>query len=249
MRLLSLIVFSALFTQNGFAQNSGELDAVSSGQAWYEVNFTHAVNRLVLQCDLQMSNINDTNHQYNLNEHLGQLGARGWVHYYVTPRVKLSASVGFWDNINVQEVGQSASFEIRPAVQAQHLFNTKRFTLYNRVRFENRFVHHDETNDFTYTPRIRYMPKVFVPLNSKSIRKKTWYLIALDEIFLNVSQGRPVDQNRATLGLGYCFTDDIVLETCYTYQSNYKTNAPYEITHALGITLSINNIMKVLKVQ
>lgn len=246
MRLLSVIVFSAL-THSVFAQNSGELDAVSNGQAWYEVNFTHAVNRLVLQGDLQMSNINDTSHQYNLNKHLGQLGARASLHYYITPRIKISASIGFWDNIEVPEVGQTASYEIRPAVQAQHLFNTPKLTLYNRVRFENRFVNHKQTNEFTYTPRLRYMPKVFVPLNSKSIRKKTCYLIAFDEIFLNVAQGRLVDQNRATLGLGYCFSDDIVLETCYTYQSNYKTNAPYERTHALGITLSINNILKVLK--
>ncbi len=249
MRLSSFFVFSLFLTHSVFAQNSGELDAISTGQAWYEVNLTHAVNRLVFQADLQMSNTNDSNNQYHLNKHVAQYGARGWIHYYITPRIKLSASLGFWNNVEVAEVGQPATYEIRPSVQAQHLYNTRRFTLYNRLRFENRFVHHNQTNEFKYTPRLRYMPKVFVPLNSKSIRKKTCYLIASDEIFLNLGQGRLVDQNRANLGLGYCFTDDIVIEACYTYQSNFKTNAPYEITNALSLTLSINNFLKVMKAR
>lgn len=244
MRYCLFIFFLFLTHLSVFAQSGGEEITNSSAHLWNEIDLTHAYKKVVVEVDLFMSYSNDSNHQYQIRKHFFEFGAMGWAHYYLTPRIKLSAGISYWQNMDVPEISQTPSKEFRPNFQAQHFIVRKQFTVFNRLRLENRFVENSITKKNDFSTRLRYMPKVFVALNSKSIRKKTVYFIASDEIVMTIAKGYLIDQNRATIGLGYCFTNDIVIEACYTNQQNFKDDAPKQIIHAFGLTLSINNIMR-----
>ena len=87
----------------------------------------------------------------------------------------------------------------------------KSFYLLNRFRIEERFL----TND--YKTRFRYLLSVNKPLNKKAMEKNAVYLSAYDEIFLNFQ--KPVfDQNRLYGGVGYCFNNNLRVETGYMAQ-------------------------------
>lgn len=244
MRYWLAIIFSILIHQAVYAQSGGGEITNSSAHLWNELDLTHAYKKVVVEGDLFMSHSNDSNNRYQIRKHFFEFGAMGWAHYYLTPRMKLSAGISYWQNLDVPEISQTPTKEFRPNFQAQHFIVRKQFTVFNRLRLENRFVENSITKKNTFTNRLRYMPKVFVALNSKSIRKKTVYFIASDEIVMTLGNSYLIDQNRATIGFGYCFTNDIVLEACYTNQYNLKEDAPREIINAFGLTLSVNNIMR-----
>jgi hypothetical protein len=243
-----LILFLLLLSYFGvLAQSDNESNAVTSGQQWYEFNCSQAFKKVVLQADFQLSTSNDPDHTLNINKHLTQYGVRGWGHYYLTPRIKLSAALGYWHNFEIGEIKQSASRELRPTFQFQYFFVKRKFTIYNRLRLETRFVDPVNAKGIDYSTRVRYMPKFIYTINSNVIRRKSLYLICFDEVFMTLNRHDIIDRNRMNLGLGYCFTDDVILEVVYTNQQSYLNQSKTEITNALGLTLSINNIGKYLR--
>jgi hypothetical protein len=91
-----------------------------------------------------------------------------------------------------------------------------RFFIQHRYRLEERFL----PNDFKM--RFRYFLGLNVPVNSKKMTAKTFYLSAYDEIFLNMSS--PVfDRNRLYGALGYVVNKDIKIELGFMSQMLEKT--------------------------
>src|ERR1043165_3545502 len=75
-----------------------------------------------------------------------------------------------------------------------------------------------EVSGWNYLNRLRYMGRVAVPLNRKTIENKTLYAALFDEVFVgfgkNVRQN-VFDQNRVCLTLGYQFNSMFRLEAGY----------------------------------
>lgn len=230
-----------------FAQRDGTSDAVSSGQLWNELNLTHAYSKFVFQGDLLLNNSNDSTGRARISKHIVNWGLRGWAQYYITPRIKLGAILYYQYNTTVPEVSQQQSSEYHQSFFAQHFVLRKRITIYNRLRFDNKFAENVSTHSYDYSARLRYMPKVVLSLNSAVIRKKSVYFLASDEVFMPFGKGPAFNMNLFTTGFGYCFTSDIIFELTYTNQYKKRTNLPSEVTNALGLTLSVNNFLTLLR--
>ena len=84
-------------------------------------------------------------------------------------------------------------------------------SLQHRFRFEQRFVEDD------YLMRFRYFLAANIPLNSKEMGDKTWYLSAYNEIFLN-TEDEVFDRNRLYGGLGYKLNPGLRFEVGYMNQ-------------------------------
>lgn len=98
----------------------------------------------------------------------------------------------------------------------------------HRVRLEQRWLGkinqkapEKDVTGWAYMNRLRYMGRVAVPLNKKSITHRTLYAAVFDEIFIgfgkNVGQN-VFDQNRVCVTLGYQFNKMLRLEAGYLNQ-------------------------------
>lgn len=238
--LFLLCAFTNAFLIN--AQNEGGYNTLTKGQSLNEVDFTHAIStKVVTELDIQWNLSNDTLNRANIWNHTTQVGGRGWLHWYLHPRVKLSYGFGYWKNMDVPEARQYDYNDFRSTVQLIYLVVAPRITLSHRLRFEDRFVQNQEHTDYDHSWRLWYGPKLTYCLNSKVIRKKTVYLILSDEVFVIPKTGYWIDQNRFVTGAGYSFTSDLLLELTYSRQRRLNIGAD-EITNAIGLTLTINNV-------
>lgn len=102
------------------------------------------------------------------------------------------------------------------------------FYLKHRFRYEQRWV---EDQDFR--TRYRYNLFITVPLNSKSIDRKTLYLSLYNELFINgqrdIGQGRTVelfDRNRTYGALGYAIRKNLAVQFGLMHQvtDSYSKN-------------------------
>ncbi|WP_031427969.1 DUF2490 domain-containing protein [Flavimarina sp. Hel_I_48] len=96
----------------------------------------------------------------------------------------------------------------------------------HRFRLEERFV---EDQDFR--TRFRYMVSARLPLNQKTLTKDAFFLVALNEVFINgqkdIGNDRNVtlfDRNWLAGGIGYAFTDKLRLEATYMRESTESRN-------------------------
>ena len=84
-------------------------------------------------------------------------------------------------------------------------------SLNHRYRFEQRFVESD------FKMRFRYFLGLNVPLYAKDAAKKSYYISAYNEIFLN-TETSIFDRNRLYGGLGYHINKNIRIEAGYMNQ-------------------------------
>ena len=241
----SLALFVVLISFSAVAQKSTEHYA----QFWNEIQLTRALKgKWSLEFNFGNTWTSKAN-ESNLFYKKSQLYAREWVHYYASPRWKLSLFVAYYFNKNVPEITQTKNSEVRFALQAIYFFHKIDYTLSTRVRLEDRSI---ENNDgyMESVFRFRWQGKIVVPFNNKVIRAGTIYGLASDEVFFktesNVSGPTIFDRNRFTIGAGYSFTDDIVAEL--TYANEYlprPTNN--QIVNAAQITVGFNNLFAHLK--
>ncbi len=87
-----------------------------------------------------------------------------------------------------------------------------RVFLQHRYRAEQRFI---EDNPIKW--RFRYFLGINVPINSKTLIPKTFYLSGYDEIFLN-TQKNIFDRNRLYDALGYVLNDKVKIEIGFMAQ-------------------------------
>lgn len=218
-------------------------------QYWGEMQFNRTINeKWSTELDLATS-YSSTASSPNIFEKNTQRSFRGWGHYYLSPRWKLSSFIGYFSNKDVPEIGQFESPEWRFALQAIYYFHKTGYTLSTRMRTELR---HMKNEDDTYENVIRYRQQIkyIQPINSKFLRKGVIYAIASDEIFLKsetkVTGLSFFDRNRLNIGAGYLFTDDIQVEITYANEYLPRDNNN-QIVNAASLTITFNNLFKNLE--
>lgn len=208
--LLFVLVYNVGFTQ---------VDESQTG-AWYMYFFSHQFK------DSQWGFQGDF--QYRDWQGLGdmeQLLLRSGITY--SPKnagVKFTLGYG---NVTSGQYGESDDTSGESRIYQEALIPQKlgnRFYLTHRFRYEQRFV---ENQDF----RTRYRYNLFlnVPLNSKELSPKAFYLALYNELFINgqidIGDGREVqlfDRNRTYLGIGYVLNPKIRFQFGWM---NQKTDA------------------------
>ena len=119
-----------------------------------------------------------------------------------------------YDEVNTFK---ATRFESR--VYQQYLYKHKLSDVYvnHRVRLEQRFF----PNEFGL--RGRYFVALQKSLKGKVISKKSSYISAYNELFLDIKHSR-FDRNRLYLGLGYGISEHIRIETGYMIQAQKNIN-------------------------
>lgn len=219
------------------------------GQSWNEIQFTTAINeKWSTEVDIG-STYSSTATNSNLFEQNIQKSLRGWGHYYLTPRWKLSSFIAFYDNKDVPEIGQFKSPEWRYALQGIYYFHKTGYTLSTRMRFELRHMRNGD-DDYENVIRYRQQIKYIKPLNSKVLRQGVVYALVSDELYFKsetkVTGLSFFDRNRLIVGAGYLFTEDVQVELTYAneYLPRDKEN---QIVNAASLTITFNNLFRNLK--
>ncbi|TAE03882.1 MAG: DUF2490 domain-containing protein, partial [Bacteroidetes bacterium] len=119
--------------------------------------------------------------------------------------------------------GQKVDYnEHRPWQQLQWTQDYVGFRTMQWLRFEQRFrekiVNDEFSGQYNFNYRLRYNLALSVPLNSKKIQHKTWFLFANNEIFINFGQNivyNYFDQNRLFAGISYQFAPHANIQIGY----------------------------------
>ncbi|OXG08696.1 uncharacterized protein DUF2490 [Flavobacterium araucananum] len=219
------------------------------GQAWNEIQFSRTINeKWSTELDLA-SSFSSTATSSNIFQQNIQKSFRGWGHYYLSPRWKLSSSIAYYDNKDVPEIGQFKSPEWRFSLQGIYYFHKIGYTLSTRMRLELRHMKNGE-DDYENVLRYRQQIKFIKPINSKVLREDVFYVVASDELFFK--SGTKVtglsffDRNRFNAGAGYLFTDDIQAEITYANEFLPRDEGN-QVVNAAAITITFNNLFKNLE--
>lgn len=237
---LSSILVIFLITSMNYAQTT------TYNQFWNEVQFNRTINEK-WSAELNFaSSYSSTESSPNIFHQNTQRSIRGWGHYYLSPRWKLSSFLAYYNNKDVPEIGQFESPEWRFALQGIYYFHKTGYTLSTRMRIELRHMK-NEQDDFEDVLRYRQQIKYLQPINSKILREGVVYAVASDELFFKsgtkVTGQSFFDRNRLNIGAGYLFTDDIQLEI--TYANEYlPRNDANQVVNAASLTLTFNNLFK-----
>ncbi len=222
-----------------FAQTQTE------NQYWNSFQFTQSIKgKFVSEVNLDQTFTSGTQ-QTNPFYRNSQLTFGAWIHYYATPRWKLSFFLAYFYNREVPEISQDFSPEIRTAVQGIYYIKKLRYTLTSRTCLEDRSIENNE-GYFEVVYRLREMIKLMYPINGKQIRAGILYGIASDELFVktrsSVTGDDFFDRNRLTLGLGYSITDNFQIEVAYA--NEYLPRTPNDkVFNAISTTVVFNNLI------
>jgi hypothetical protein len=218
-------------------------------QFWDEIQFTAALKgKWALEFNFGNTWTSKAN-ESSLFYTKSQLYVREWVHYYASPRWKLSMFIAYFYNKDVPEITQTKNSEIRWALQAIYFFHKIGYTLTTRVRVEDRSIQNNDGYLETVF-RFRWQGKLVVPFNSKRIRARTIYGLASDEVFFktagNVSGSTSFDRNRFIIGGGYSITDDVSVEVAYANEYLPRPSGN-EVINAAQLTIGFNNLFEHIK--
>jgi hypothetical protein len=93
----------------------------------------------------------------------------------------------------------------------------------SRIKLEHRYRIEQRWLNGIYRNRFRYRLNLFIPLNSKKIEAKTWFVSVFDEIFLNNKEPN-FERNRISAALGYQFDKKWIVQAGWVNQYNYIPN-------------------------
>jgi len=173
----------------------------------------------------------------------------GWVHYYYSPRWKLSSSLAYYYNKDVPDIGQYFSPEWRLSLQGMYYIHKTGYTLITRMRGEFRLMMNAEG---VYEDKYRYrqMIKYTKPINGKVLRKGIVYFVTSEELlFKPEAKSTGVtffDRNRFEIGGAYLLTDDLHLELTYVSDFVPRENATSHYKR-IASTATLNNPLTNLK--
>ena len=94
----------------------------------------------------------------------------------------------------------------------------------HRYRIEQRWLQNN--NNTRYMNRVRYLLRVTVPLNKKTIEKQTLFLTFYDELFIHLSK-TTFDRNRLYGAIGYQFLPNLNVQLGYLAQTVNITTKNY----------------------
>jgi hypothetical protein len=173
----------------------------------------------------------------------------GWVHYYYSPRWKLSSSLAYYYNKDVPDIGQYFSPEWRLSLQGTYYIHKTGYTLITRMRGEFRYMMNSEG---VYEDKYRYrqMIKYTKPINGKVLRKGIVYFVTSEELLFKPDAKSTgvtfFDRNRFEIGGGYLLTDDLQLELTYVNEFVPRDNVN-ELYNVISFTATFNNPLTNLK--
>ena len=173
----------------------------------------------------------------------------GWVHYYYSPRWKLSSSLAYYYNKDVPDIGQYFSPEWRLSLQGTYYIHKTGYTLFTRMRGELRYMMNAEG---VYEDKYRYrqMIKFTKPINGKVLRKGIVYFVTSEELLFKPDAKSTgvtfFDRNRFEIGGGYMLTDDLQLELTYVNEFVPRDNVN-ELYNVVSFTVTFNNPLTNLK--
>jgi hypothetical protein len=162
---------------------------------------------------------------YNTLGDLQQFLLRTGLGYNLTPQNNnILLGYGFIHGENyINQTQKKASFEHRIFQQFTTKQNILNSLLTHRYRIEQRFI---ETQ---FNVRFRYFLSLNIPLNQPELKKKTIYLSAYNEIFIQGSTSF-FDRNRLYGALGYFINDHIKLELGFMNQTtNVNSRNQFQI--------------------
>lgn len=107
--------------------------------------------------------------------------------------------------------------EIRPWQQITYKHKWGKLNIDHRLRLEQRFF---ESN---YRNRFRYRLNTILPINTKEINQKSYYLTFFNEFFFNNEVPR-FERNRMFIGVGYEFSEVITVQTGWLFQYDIGAN-------------------------
>lgn len=175
--------------------------------AWYMYfyNTTFKDSPWGIQSDLQYRN-------WNLGGDLEQLLIRtGTTYQPKNTQIKFTLGYG---NITTGVIGSSDATSGEHRIYQEALYPVKfgsRIYTNHRFRYEQRFIENQDLRS-----RYRYNLFINVPLNKKTLEKKTIYLALYNEIFVNgqraIGNNNSVeifDRNRAYAAIGYIIKNGI----------------------------------------
>lgn len=149
----------------------------------------------------------------------------------LTPEVSLSQHVDLMISAFAGSTFQSealSTFEVREMVGARfHFTPNKRIQSRLLLRFEQRNLQDQETNEWDHSTRTRIRAEGQIPLNQKSMfENKLWYALVDAEVFLVLDKDvneRFANRFRFRSGIGYRFSYGTRLEFMYTLQQSKNT--------------------------
>jgi len=181
--------------------------------------------------------------------------------FKINDRNMITAGYGFIITYPYGEQPSAYHFnEHRIWYQYLHTHSFHRMQWQHRFRFEKRFIESKKeqngefvSDEFKYRNRLRYFFRINIPLTSKSMSDKTWFLSFYEEAFIQF--GKQVDrnyfdQNRLYGAIGYRWNKDFNIQAGYLYQFIVKSGAErFEHNHTLqlGITKNFDFSRKVEK--
>jgi hypothetical protein len=240
--ILSLIILCIGFDSK--AQNQ------TYSQFSNEIQFTETIkDRWVTEFNIGQAYTSTPPYNKSMLSKASQFYLRGWVHYYLNPKWKLSYFYSFFFNVDIPEIDQKNYHEIRSAIQGIYYMHKVGYTLQSRFRIEDRHIQ-DSTKTFQAFYRLRSQIKYIKPINSKVFRKGVYYGFGAEELFFKtqaVITGKDFfDRNRITLGGGYCFSDDVQLELSYVNEFLPRGNGN-QTYNQFQANLCINDFFKKMK--
>jgi hypothetical protein len=168
-----------------------------------------------------------------------------WVHFFLSPRWKLSSSLAYYYNKDVPDIGQYFSPEYRWTLQGIYYFHKTGYTLMTRMRGEFRYMMNADSV-FEDKYRFRQLIKFVKPINSQVLRKGVVYLVTTEELlFKPQAKSKGVnffDRNRFEIGVGYLITDDLQLELTYVNEFIPRDNGN-EVYNIISLTVTLNNLL------
>lgn len=215
-------------------------------QFWNEYAFTKDLSQnWVVELDAGFTS-SSTSEDKAIFHYITQTYLRGWAHYYPGDRWKMSIFYAYYSNKNVPELNQAETPEWRSALQLSYsLLKDYRIKVNLRLRLEDRHLH-NEDGYFEAVERLRFQVKSVYPINDVKMQKGVFYSFIADEVFLKtdsqVSGPENFDRNRLTLGLGYEFVKDLLVEVSYNNEIMPRKDVD-KFVNAVQVKLIINNFL------
>lgn len=220
-----IIIIAALLTFSSALSFSQSLtnDRPDSGNWWMYFGTFKLNDKYSIHGEVQYRN-------YNFLGELEQLLIRTGLNYHI-PDSKAILTMGYGYILSEPLV------EISPSITEHRIFqqfimnqNVGRFYFSHRYRIEERWI---ENSDFRW--RFRYFLAINVPLNTKVIEPKTWYLSLYNEIFLN-GETPIFDRNRLYGGVGLQVSPSAKIQFGYMSQiqdANSRPQLQFSLFHNL----------------
>jgi hypothetical protein len=205
---------------------------------------TAPYKRCIVEVNLVQGFLADTG-MARFTKYPGYFLMYNWLHYYPTQSIRLTAGFYYGRNFEVGEVGQPWMNEYRFLPMAVYNVPSRRLFLSHRIAMDFRWLVYENKTD--YKTRVRYRFKALVPLNKGDLVKGTLFAVGMEEIFFsevrNTGQQQLFEQNRITLNLGYCFSDNVQWETGITMALQpYWGTGEYWWTNIYFTQVTVNNV-------